>query len=672
MHIRRACVLVAALLPTLSARAVGLASCETADSARHLREVVVLSRGVRQSILPPQVLEGSLLDGLSTHSVADALRWFSGVQLKDYGGVGGIKTVDIRSMGSQHVGVFYDGIELGNAQNGQIDLGQLSLDNVEAVSLYNGQKSALLQPASDFGSAGSIYIRTRVPRFADGKRHNLRFRAQYGSSDLLRLSALWEQRLSQAVSTSFNVGTLTASGRYTFRYRRRNLDGTTAYDTTATRHNGDVQALRAELNVNGAAPLAFWNVKGYVYASGRGIPGAIVNNVWRRGERQDDLNTFVQGRLQRNIGSRLTTQLLAKWAFYRTRYVNRDTTQMPVDNRYWQQELYVSTANAVQLTRHWSASVCYDFRWNKLNADLYAFARPRRQTHLVSLATAIATRHLHLQGSLLETFVHDVTRNSSDAARDRSKLTPAVTVCLYPLRQRWLALQAFAKKSFRMPTFNDLYYTNMGNAALRPESALQYDLGCRIDKDCHWGCPVHVGVQVDGYWNAVHDKIIAYPKGQQFRWTMLNLGKVHVKGVDVSATATAHPAAGWSLTARLQYSFQEARDVTDAATPYYKDQIPYIPRHSGSAVASAEWRSWTLRYSFIYTGERYNEQENIAYNHVEPWYTHDLSLQYAFRTGRTRWRATLEVNNLFDQDYEVIAHYPMPGRNGSVALQIEI
>ena len=62
-------------------------------------------------------LSGERLQRLNSHNVADALRYFSGIQIKDYGGVGGLKTVNIRSMGTNHVGVFYDGIELGNAQN---------------------------------------------------------------------------------------------------------------------------------------------------------------------------------------------------------------------------------------------------------------------------------------------------------------------------------------------------------------------------------------------------------------------------------------------------------------------------------------------------------------------------------------------------------------------------
>jgi len=92
-------------------------------------------------VIPAQSLTGRDLQRLSAVSVADALRFFAGIQIKDYGGVGGLKTVNIRSMGSQHVGVFYDGLQLGNAQNGQIDLGRFSLDNMESVSIYNGQKS---------------------------------------------------------------------------------------------------------------------------------------------------------------------------------------------------------------------------------------------------------------------------------------------------------------------------------------------------------------------------------------------------------------------------------------------------------------------------------------------------------------------------------------------------
>ncbi len=642
------------------------ANGETQDSVRvhHIQEVVVTSRLISRETIPSQTLGGEELKKLNSLSVADALRYFSGLQLKDYGGVGGIKTVNIRSMGTNHLGIFYDGIELGNAQNGQIDLGQFSLDNVEEISLYNGQRSAIFQPASDFGNAGSVYIRTKAPRFMMGRRYNLLVRAKYGASDTFRFSSLWEQKLSDHISSSLSTGVLTSSGRYKFRYRRVTEDNTVAYDTTAVRHNGDIWAFRIEENVRGGIADGYWNVKAYTYHSERGIPGAIVNNVWRRGERQWDHNTFGQAVFQKSFGDKFSTKALAKYAYYVTRYVNNDETQIHVDNTYRQQEMYFSTSNVYEILSKWSVSMSYDFKWNKLNANMVDFAFPHRYSNFVSLATALTLSRIQAQASLVEQVVKDHVKYGASSS-SRSTLTPAFFVNVYPFESKLLAVKAFAKKSFRMPTFNDLYYADMGNSKLNPESALQYDLGFVLNKDWKQGIVDHFRLQVDGYYNTVHDKIVAYPKGQQFRWTMLNLGKVHIKGVDAMAEVGLEPAKDWKVTARLQYTYQDARDVTDPNTSYYKDQIPYIPWHSGSAILGLSWREWDLSYSFIYSGERYSQQENILYNHLQPWYTHDMSVAYHAR----RWSARLDVNNIFSQDYDVILNYPMPKRNYMLTLE---
>ena len=646
------------------------------DSIQHVKEIVVVSRPAMREVVPSQKLNGEMLEKLNTHSIADALRYFSGIQLKDYGGVGGIKTVNIRSMGTHHLGISYDGIQLGNAQNGQIDLGQFSLDNIEEVTLYNGQKSAIFQPASDFGHAGAIYIRTRMPVFEKGHT-NLKFNTQYGSSDMFRLSTLWEEKFSETVSSSLSAGFLTASGKYKFHYERRYPNGQTAWDTTAVRNNGDIHAERIEANIFGRLNQGSWQLKAYLYNSARGIPGAIVNNVWRRGERQQDLNTFVQAAFDKNVGEGFSTRWLAKYAYYNTHYVNKDTTQLPVDNRYKQQEIYLSTANVLELLPNWSASLSYDFKWNKLNADTYNFAFPTRVSNLVSLATAVDYKHLKAQGSIVATFINDRTHRRGefagmDSKNSLSRLTPALFVNIYPFQGTFFSMRAYVKKSFRMPTFNDLYYTDMGNANLVPESALQYDIGFALNKHFESGIIRHAEMHFDAYYNTIHDKIVAYPKGQQFRWTMLNLGKVHIKGIDVEAEADFKIGKDLVATARAQYTYQDARDVTDPNDSYYRHQIPYIPWHSGSAIIGLSYRNWDLNYSFIYAGERYDEQENIIYNHMEPWYTSDLSLGYKLGFKDYLFKIKLDVNNVLDQDYEVITNYPMPGLNFALTLSAEI
>lgn len=634
-----------------------------------LGEVTVTAPWLRE-VIPAQTLSGAELRRLSSNSVADALRYFSGVQVKDYGGVGGIKTVNIRSMGTNHTGVVYDGVELGNAQNGQIDLGQFSLDNMESISLYNGQKSRILQPAKDFGSAGTIYMHTRQPHFEEGETYHVRGSVRTGSFDLINPSALVELKLSERVNAQLSVEWLNSSGKYKFRYRRVNPDGGVAYDTTAVRQNGDINATRIELNVNGTLATGSWAAKVYNYNSERGIPGAIVNNVWRRGERLWDTNTFVQGRYTVFAG-RFTSLNNVKYAFYRTHYVNNDDKQLKIDNLYRQKEIYVSSANQLEVTPWWQVSMSYDLMYNTLEADVQDFARPRRLTNYLSAATSVDVGRVKMQASVLATFVNDRVERG-EAAPARHVVTPAAFVSWQPAGDEGLSVRAFYKRSFRMPTFNDLYYADMGNADLSPERVEQYNAGVLYERTWARSTVKACRLSADAYYNRVHDKIVAYPKGQQFRWTMLNLGLVDIRGVDVSGLVTVATPPGLDITLRGQYTFQRAIDITNPADSYYRDQIPYIPRHSGSAVVNLTWRRWALNYSFIYVGERYNQQENIRYNYTQPWYTSDVSVSREFSFSRVNFRALLEVNNLLSQDYDVIINYPMPKRNFRLTLSIEM
>ena len=658
------------LLFSLPARGADRDAVHADTVPEQLNELVVTGRRPPQVTIPAQVLSGDELKRLNSNSVADALRYFSGVQVKDYGGVGGIKTVNIRSMGTNHTGVVYDGVELGNAQNGQIDLGQFSLDNIESLSLYNGQKSEILQPAKDFGSAGTIYMHTRTPKFAEGETYHARATVRTGSFDLLNPSALVELRLSSRVNAQLSAEWLNSSGKYKFRYRRVNPAGETAYDTTAVRQNGDIDATRLELNFNGTLRCGSWSAKAYNYTSERGVPGAIVNNVWRRGERIWDNNSFVQSRFTGYWG-RFTSLNNVKYAFYRTHYVNNDDKQVKIDNLYRQKEIYLSSANEFEILPQWRVSASYDFMWNTLGADMYGFAKPDRFSHFLSAATALSLDRFKLQASALGTFIHDELKGQQ-SPEDKKVFTPAVYVSGQPLRSRDFSVRAFYKCSFRMPTFNDLYYADMGNSALSPERVTQYNVGLMYARSRQSGFVPEVRVSVDAYYNKVKDKIVAYPKGQQFRWTMLNLGKVDIKGVDVTAAVTLNPVDDFLITARAQYTFQEAIDVTNPADNYYRDQIPYIPHHSGAAVVNLTWRGWNLNYSWIYVGERYNQQENIRYNYTQPWYTSDLSASKDFSMGRVSMRALVEVNNLLSQDYDVIINYPMPKRNYRFTLSVEI
>ncbi len=643
------------------------------DSIFQVSEVVVMENR-KKEIIPAQSLSGEALQNLNSQSVADALRYFSGVQIKDFGGIGGIKTINIRSMGTHHIGVFYDGIQLGNAQNGQIDLGRYSLDNIEEIQLYNGQKSNIFQGAKDFGSSGTIYIRTRRPRWDDGKRTHLSAQFKTGSFGLVNPEIVLEQRLSHTVSLSASAEFTHADGRYRFRYRRLNLDNTVAYDTTATRQNGDIDAFRAETSIFGFSSTGQWSAKAYFYNSERGIPGAIVNNVFRNGERQWDKNIFVQGSWENVFSRKYQMKINAKYAYDYLHFLRDDPKELYIDNRYHQQETYLSIANLLEITPWWNVSLSTDFQWNKLTSNMSNFVYPTRFTEMVAFATAMHGYGISTQASILGTFLQDRSGNEHTRGRStssRNEWSPALFLSWQPMGTHDWHINGFIKKSFRMPTFNDLYYTEVGNKFLKPEYTYQYSFGSNYTIAFNHNFFKSLSLQADAYFNKVTNKIVAYPSGQQFRWTMLNLGEVEIIGTELAAETSAQ-AGKVDLGLRLNYTFQKARDFTDPTDAYYGDQIPYVPLHSGSVIARADYRGWDFNYSFIYTGQRYNAQENIPANHEQPWYTHDASLYKNFTIKKTNIRAGIELNNIFDQDYEVILNYPMPGRNFKAVIKVTL
>ena len=671
------------IVVTLAVFAVsGNSYAEPADSLalnRQLDSSMVLGyasgSGYRE-VIPAQTLGGKELERLNTLSVADAMRFFSGVQIKDYGGIGGLKTVNVRSLGTNHTAVLIDGIQIGNAQNGQVDLGRFSLDDVAEISLYNGQKSDIFQSAGEFGASSVVYINTSRPRFEDGRKFKLKASLKGGSFDLVNPSLRAEYKISDNVSGSVSAGFVNASGKYKFRCRGYDSRGNLAYDTTAFRRNGDVCALRTEAAFYGALGHGSWTLKAYNYHSDRGIPGAVVSNVFTNGERMRDNNLFVQGRAVNSWTPWWRSMFNAKFASDYTFYEDKDMRRLYVSNTYRQKELFASCANLFSITDFWDVSLSCDFKWNYLDADNYMsgnlpFPQPVRFTEMVSAATALDLGKLKMQASLLGYFIHDKARKNSSDSR-RSKAAPALYASYKVLKNNDLFVRAFAKSSFRMPTFNDLYYTNSASASLRPETVCQVNAGFTYSGNyLHAGPFRKLDLSADGYWNKVKDKIIAYPGGQQFRWTMLNLGTVDIKGVDASCDAF-FSFGQVEAAVKLQYTWQRAIDVTNKSDTFYKNQIPYVPKHSGSAVASIYYKGWGLNYSFIYTGERYSHKENTWRNYVQPWYTSDLSLQKTLNINKKTLKATAEINNLFGQDYEVVLNYPMPKTNFRLSVSIEL
>ena len=146
---------------------------------------------------------------------------------------------------------------------------------------------------------------------------------------------------------------------------------------------------------------------------------------------------------------------------------------------------------------------------------------------------------------------------------------------------------------------------------------------------------------------------------------MMNLGKVEVTGLDLTANATiqnyAFPRTRIDIS--LGYSFQHAVDRTDPLSKFYGHQIPYTPRHSGNATLTASTPWVDIGLSLMLVGPRYAKQQNTPDYRVAGYTDQGITLSRSFDIGNTSLKAKLQVLNLFNVQYEVVKSYPMMGRN---------
>ncbi|HPD86427.1 MAG TPA: TonB-dependent receptor plug domain-containing protein, partial [Proteiniphilum sp.] len=139
------------------------AIAQTVSDTIGLPEVVVTERFSDREIratAPRYILTEEQIGQLNALQLSDAVKNLPGVTIRDYGGIGGLKTVSVRSLGAHHTAVSYNGIALSDQQTGQIDIGRFSLDNVERLTLHNGQDDRIFRPARSFVSASVLEIIT--------------------------------------------------------------------------------------------------------------------------------------------------------------------------------------------------------------------------------------------------------------------------------------------------------------------------------------------------------------------------------------------------------------------------------------------------------------------------------------------------------------------------------
>lgn len=637
------------------------------DTLHTIDEVTVKARRTPLSVAsaqPVQSMGREQLEALGIQSVADAAKRFAGATVRDYGGIGGLKTVSVRSLGAAHTAVSYDGVTVSNTQAGQIDIGRFSLDNVEELSLAVGQGNDLLQSARAYASAGILSIRTQRPVFAEGKNDVWRARVSGGSFGYITPSLRYAHRFSSRTSVMVEGDYMRADGIYPFI-----LDNGRT-ETTERRRNSDIYSWHVEGNLyHTFKDESRLTGKGYFYKSERGLPGSVILYNPTARERLWDENFFTQIAYEKHFSSQWKMRALAKYNHAWNRY--EDTNVKYEGGRqvdvHRQDEYYASATVSWQPFTSLSLSLAQDGFVNTLHNNIDDSPNPVRLTSLTALNADFRWSGWHLLANLTGTYTTDEVR-SGVTPDDRRHLSPSLSLSWRPWRSEAFYLRALYKNTFRVPTFNDLYYRRSGNTALRPEDATEYNVGLTWNaRPLAW--LNSLSLTVDAYYNKVEDKIVAFPS--VYVWRMANYGEVEIHGVDATLAASFPLILGCEVDVTGAYTFQQALDLTNPSAKNYKDQLPYTPRHSGNASVLLKTPWLHVGYNVMAVGKRYFMDQNIPSNEIDGYVEHGLTASRSFLLGKaTTLRLQADVVNLTDRQYEVIKYYPMPGRSWRVGMNL--
>ncbi|MDR2979998.1 MAG: TonB-dependent receptor plug domain-containing protein [Bacteroidales bacterium] len=625
-----------------------------------------VSKETHRSTAPLQLLSKETLDKLPILQLSDALKLLPGITIKDYGGVGGMKTVAVRGLGANHTGVAYDGIVLSDEQTGQIDIGKVSLSHLSGIAVANGISDNLLTPARLHAFASQANMLSRQPdttRFID-----LTAGFKLGSFGLINPTLFLENRIFKKeksyLYTSLLIDFIRSKGDYPYTLFYGGENDSTSREK---RENSDFESLNGEFNI-----YAQFNknnhlqAKFYYYQSERGLPGATILYSRHSAQRLWDQQFFGQFAFHSTY-KKIDYQLLGKINYAYQHYLDPYYLNIAgkLNNHYMQREAYLSNLVRWKISRRFQAALSNDLIYGNMSADLEQFVYPERYSSLSLLSLHYDTWRFNATASLLHTCVANNTQ-SGESGGDVNRLSPAIGINIKPLLQEEWFARVFFKNIYRLPTFNDLYYKDVGNNNLKPEDTYQFNIGSTYDKKIK--NRYQISVTTDFYYNIVKEKIVAIPTKNLFVWAMLNFGRVEIMGLDVNTQQKCSINKKITLLLMANYSFQHAVDKTDPEAKTYGHRIPYTPKHSGSATFGVENPWVNINYLLYFNGKRYALQQNIEENILRPYTDQSFTLSHKFEIKKHWIDIQLSMTNIFNVQYEIIRNFPMQGRSFGIRV----
>ena len=234
-----------------------------------------------------------------------------------------------------------------------------------------------------------------------------------------------------------------------------------------------------------------------------------------------------------------------------------------------------------------------------------------------------------------------------------------------------LYLRGSLARNMKFPGLNDLFYQPGGNPLLKHETGISREAGL------HWKTGFSsntIDISVGCYFTDVNNWILWLPTFKGY-WEPQNIHQVEVKGMESSFILNGYAGAA-TYRLRMDYTYtsstNRSKPLNDADLSTGK-QLPFIPMHSANTMLNLSRKGWSLTWLWNYFSERYINSSNDYHSkrdYLYPYYMNQLTAGKSLSVKKYRAIVSLNVHNLFNEEYRSILQRPMPGRNFSLMIKI--
>lgn len=609
-----------------------------------------------------QVIDSDLLKRLNGSRLPDALSLSDAVFIKDYGFNSGTKTISLNSTQSEHTLVLIDGIRLNSRQNAQYDLSLFDLEDIERIEISKGGSSAL------YGSDAIGGVINIITSRGSEKPFSLNFKGQLGSYGYRKfyVNITQSSDLGSGQRLSYNASVSDERAANEFKFNFKNGLNITEYE----RENSDfnTQSVKCDVKYSNSDKMTLKYFAKYSSFK-RGVPGVFLG--YSTGTARQDDNIAMTGFLfDTKISKKLYSKSGINYQYQLQKYYDPATYNLTaVINSFYKLHRLSSFSN---FSLVFNPKLSFE-SGIELNLDNMA-SNETEEGKAVQLAVFTVSKYvLNISNGAALTLYPSLRYDYYSNISDHNVLTGKFGINIKPFGETEFHIKSSIGNNFSAPTFNELYWKDVGNKELKPERSLSFDAGLYYKFNFAGVNELEVS-----YYNILTKDRIVWTPVSGTVWRPVNIQKVLSEGLDAGIRSEFKLNKFLLANIGFNYSFGRAIKKSEdfAGDPTYGKQLIYLPNEMVKASFMMNYLttskllkyvSFSLFYNF--STRRYTNFENTQF--IPRYDVLDGNIGAGFKFSRFETGVRFIVNNILNEDYSVLPGYPMPLRNYKIEINLK-